>query len=82
MKSDSAVLAAVVLSDSLWRSRFGADASVIGRSLVLGGTPEGGGHHAALVSLPRRRHRGMDTGAGARGTAQCPAGEVLLGWEG
>ena len=29
--------AAIVLSDALWRSRFGADRSVIGRSLVVGG---------------------------------------------
>ena len=29
--------AAIVLSDALWRSRLGADRSVIGRSLVVGG---------------------------------------------
>jgi putative ABC transport system permease protein len=28
---------AIVLSDSLWRSRFGADRSVVGRSLIVGG---------------------------------------------
>jgi len=28
-----------VLSDSLWRSRFGADASLIGKPIILGGDP-------------------------------------------
>ncbi len=29
----------VVLLDGLWRRRFGADPSIVGRSIVLGGTP-------------------------------------------
>ncbi len=37
----------VLLADSIWRRRFGADASIIGREIVLGGTP-----HIVVGVLP------------------------------
>jgi putative ABC transport system permease protein len=38
----------VVLSDTLWRSMFGADTGVLGRTLVLDGTP-----HVVVGVMPR-----------------------------
>ena len=38
-QEDEAGEAVTVLSDGLWRSRFGADPAVLGRSLVLNGRP-------------------------------------------
>lgn len=38
----------VVLSDALWRRRFGADATVVGQSLAIGGVP-----HEIVGIMPR-----------------------------
>lgn len=39
----------VLLSDQLWRSRFGGDPNIVGKSVVLDGTP-----HTVVGVLPRR----------------------------
>ena len=41
----------VILSDALWRGRFAADPSIIGRAITLNGEPyRRRGYHAAVVS--------------------------------
>ncbi len=39
---------AVILSHELWRSRFGSDTGIIGRKLILNGSP-----HEVVGVLPR-----------------------------
>jgi putative ABC transport system permease protein len=43
---------AVILSDALWRARFGADAAIVGQSVSLGGVLQGTAHTVIGVMPP------------------------------
>jgi len=52
----------VVISDSLWRRRFGGDPAILGRSILLGGRP-----HVVVGIMPRDFRFPAQTGLGFAG---------------
>ena len=71
----------VTISDRLWRQRFGADPSIVNKTITLDGASErGGGRHAGGVLDPRHGRGRVDDGRFAAGGANAARTLAPGGW--